>query len=144
MKKSPGRPLHFTTIDLENWRNFSRVETPLQRHCFLLGPNASGKSNFLVPQGAVPSDPEALTSPKDTMAQIAHGSRRRGIREDIAPRPRSGRRVGPAYSSRLIQFVTDPAQGWRPEIAAQSLGSLERCMRCLNRLTGRAGDQNGR
>ena len=47
MKKSPSKPLRFTTIYLENWRNFSRVETPLQRRCFLLGPNASGKSNFL-------------------------------------------------------------------------------------------------
>ncbi len=47
MKKSPGKPLRFTTIGLENWRNFSRVETQLQRRCVLLGPNASGKSNFL-------------------------------------------------------------------------------------------------
>jgi len=47
MKKSPGKPLRFTTIYLENWRNFSRVDTPVQRRCFLLGPNASGKSNFL-------------------------------------------------------------------------------------------------
>jgi predicted ATPase len=47
MKKSPSKALRFTTIYLENWRNFSRVETKLQRRAFLLGPNASGKSNFL-------------------------------------------------------------------------------------------------
>lgn len=97
-----------------------------------------------VPQRAVPHDPEAIASPKDAMAQLAQRSRRRDIREDIAPRPRSGRRVGPAYSSRLIQFVTDPARGWRPEFAAQNSGSLERCMRCLKRLTGRAGEQSSR
>lgn len=97
-----------------------------------------------VPQRAVPPDPEAVASPKDTMAQVAQGSRRRDIREDIAPRPRSGRRVGPAYSSRLIQFVTDPARGWRPEIAAQRSGSLDRCMRCLTRLTGRAAERHER
>lgn len=37
----------FTKIRLENWRNFRLVEVPLQRRVFLVGPNASGKSNFL-------------------------------------------------------------------------------------------------
>lgn len=37
----------FTRIKLENWRNFLNVEVPLQRRMFLVGPNASGKSNFL-------------------------------------------------------------------------------------------------
>lgn len=36
-----------TSLRLENWRNFVRVEVPLQRRVFLVGPNASGKSNFL-------------------------------------------------------------------------------------------------
>ncbi|MBI3448993.1 MAG: AAA family ATPase [Acidobacteria bacterium] len=39
--------LRFTYLYLENWRNFSRVEIDLQRRVFLVGPNASGKSNFL-------------------------------------------------------------------------------------------------
>lgn len=47
MTKSTGRPLRFTWVYLENWRNFTRVDTQLQRRTFLLGPNASGKSNFL-------------------------------------------------------------------------------------------------
>lgn len=47
MKKSASKPLRFTTIRLENWRNFTHVDTGLQRRTFLLGPNASGKSNFL-------------------------------------------------------------------------------------------------
>jgi len=47
MKKPSSKALRFTTIHLENWRNFTRVETRLQRRTFLLGPNASGKSNFL-------------------------------------------------------------------------------------------------
>lgn len=37
----------FTRIKLENWRNFLNVEVSLQRRMFLVGPNASGKSNFL-------------------------------------------------------------------------------------------------
>jgi len=36
-----------TALALENWRNFTRVEVELQRRAFLVGPNASGKSNLL-------------------------------------------------------------------------------------------------
>jgi predicted ATPase len=32
---------------MENWRNFTRVDVQLERRVFLVGPNASGKSNFL-------------------------------------------------------------------------------------------------
>lgn len=41
------KPLRFTHIHLENWRNFGRVDVDLLRRVFLVGPNASGKSNFL-------------------------------------------------------------------------------------------------
>jgi predicted ATPase len=34
-------------VHLENWRNFVRVDVPLQRRAFLVGPNAAGKSNLL-------------------------------------------------------------------------------------------------
>jgi predicted ATPase len=37
----------FTRVRLENWRNFVAAEVDLQRRVFLVGPNASGKSNFL-------------------------------------------------------------------------------------------------
>jgi len=39
--------MQFARIKLENWRNFLNVDVSLQRRMFLLGPNASGKSNFL-------------------------------------------------------------------------------------------------
>jgi predicted ATPase len=44
-----GRPrqTRFASIHLENWRNFIHVKADLQRRIFLIGPNASGKSNFL-------------------------------------------------------------------------------------------------
>lgn len=41
------RALRFTGIQVENWRNFGKIEVPLQRRAFIVGPNASGKSNFL-------------------------------------------------------------------------------------------------
>jgi len=39
--------LRFTHVHLENWKNFNRVDVPLQARAFLIGANASGKSNFL-------------------------------------------------------------------------------------------------
>lgn len=39
--------LMISRIKLKNWRNFGKVEVPLGRRAFLIGPNASGKSNFL-------------------------------------------------------------------------------------------------
>ncbi len=39
--------MRFSHISLENWRNFGRVDVALQNRAFLVGPNASGKSNFL-------------------------------------------------------------------------------------------------
>lgn len=34
-------------LKLKNWRNFTRVDVALQRRQFIVGPNASGKSNLL-------------------------------------------------------------------------------------------------
>lgn len=39
--------MRITRIQLENWKNFRWVDIPLQRRLFIIGPNASGKSNFL-------------------------------------------------------------------------------------------------
>src|SRR5215203_5798820 len=47
MSDAMEKALRFTRIRLENWRNFRHVEIDLQRRVFIVGPNASGKSNFL-------------------------------------------------------------------------------------------------
>jgi len=39
--------VRFTKLFLQNWRNFLRVEVPLRERVFVVGPNASGKSNLL-------------------------------------------------------------------------------------------------
>ena len=36
-----------TQIKLENWKNFAKVNANCGKRMFLIGPNASGKSNFL-------------------------------------------------------------------------------------------------
>lgn len=43
----PATSLRFTGIHLDNWRNFGTVRAALERRVFLVGPNASGKSNLL-------------------------------------------------------------------------------------------------
>ncbi|MBV9705797.1 MAG: AAA family ATPase [Chloroflexi bacterium] len=39
--------MRFAKLHLENWRNFTHVDVPLQQRMFLVGANASGKSNLL-------------------------------------------------------------------------------------------------
>src|SRR3954447_5399695 len=39
--------MRFTRLQLENWRNFRSVDVPLAQRVFVVGPNASGKSNLL-------------------------------------------------------------------------------------------------
>ena len=47
MNGSSHKAFRFTHVHLENWRNFTQVAVDLQRRVFLVGPNASGKSNLL-------------------------------------------------------------------------------------------------
>ncbi|MEQ1718255.1 MAG: AAA family ATPase [Hyphomicrobium sp.] len=39
--------MRITRLKLQNWRNFTHVEMTLGQRAFILGPNASGKSNLL-------------------------------------------------------------------------------------------------
>lgn len=47
MATKSAKPLRLTAIHLENWRNFTLVDVDLQQRAFIVGPNASGKSNLL-------------------------------------------------------------------------------------------------
>ena len=92
-------------------------------------------STFLsIAASRVPREPEAEPDPKRTVVDLARQARRREIREDMVPRPGSGRTVGPAYASRLIEFVSHPTAGWRPNVAAKHSDSLRRCLACLRKL----------
>lgn len=39
--------MYISRLQLINWRNFQKIEVPLQQRVFLVGANATGKSNFL-------------------------------------------------------------------------------------------------
>lgn len=92
-------------------------------------------ANFLsITKSRVPVNPESEENPKQVMVNLAARSRRRNIREDMAPRPGSRRDVGPAYTSRLIEFISASEGGWRPDVASTYSQSLKRCIECLRRL----------
>jgi hypothetical protein len=83
----------------------------------------------------IPADPEALLNAKAEMVNIARRSRCSAIRQDMVPRQGSARAVGPAYSSRLIEYAE---RHWRPEVAAQRADSLRRAIDCLRHIMEQA------
>ncbi len=125
----------------------SWVPTPAPRLCFRVAvraveswllADAEAMAGFLgVARSKIPPQPEALPDPKRTLVDLARASRRREIRLDMVPREGSGRSEGPAYTSRLIEYV---GHHWRPEEAAKRAESLARTIRCLRRLMEQAGD----
>ena len=88
----------------------------------------------------IPAEPEKLEDPKDSMVDLARLSRRKDIWKDMVPREKSGRRVGPAYSSRIIEYVQEH---WRPQVAAERAESLHRAITCLEKLVETPGRKSG-
>jgi len=76
----------------------------------------------------IPQTPDSLDDPKRTMVNLARHSSRKDVREDMVPRPNSGRSEGPAYASRLIEFVH---RMWSPSAAEAHSDSLRRCRLAL-------------
>jgi hypothetical protein len=97
--------------------------------------DAESLAGFLgIARNKISDNPESIADPKTAMVNLARKSRRRYIREDMVPREESGRQVGPAYKSRLIEYVMEK---WRPDIAASNADSLRRAIACLRRLVGK-------
>lgn len=88
-----------------------------------------------VARSTIPVAPETLDNSKVAMVNLARRARRSDLQQDMVPRQGSGRPVGPAYSSRLIEYVESH---WRPQIAAHRSDSLRRAMACLRRLVSEA------
>ena len=79
----------------------------------------------------VPPSPENVRDPKSLIVQLARSSSRREIRTGLVPRVNSGRTVGAAYTSYMIDFVE---AHWRPGIAAKRATSLGGCLKRLAEL----------
>lgn len=111
-----------------------------QIEAWLLADAERFASFFSVREGAVPVAPDTLPDAKASLLAIVSRSRRSAIRQDMIPRHDSGRRVGPAYTSRLIEFASDPADGWRWEMAAPRSPSLATCVVRLDEIINHAPD----
>jgi hypothetical protein len=81
-----------------------------------------------VPHAAIPSDPEALPNPKQTLVNIARRSRLRRIRDSIVPEGNSLRLVGIDYMQTLSRFA---ANHWDPERASGNSSSLKKALQRL-------------
>ncbi len=79
----------------------------------------------------IPPNPDSLAAPKQTLVDLARRARRRTVREDMVPRPGSGRSEGPAYASRIIEFAD---RSWRPALAQNASNSLCRCLTALRKM----------
>jgi hypothetical protein len=92
-------------------------------------------SRFLsISRSKIPNNPESIADPKGFIVNLARQSRSRDIQKDMVPRPNSGRRIGPAYTSQLIEFVSNETHGWRPDIAILHSNSLNRAIENLKNL----------
>ena len=81
----------------------------------------------------LPVEPEAEDDPKGALVTAARRSRRRVIRDELVPRPGSGRTEGEGYAGRVSEFATDY---WSPRDARERSESLRRAIECLQRLAG--------
>jgi hypothetical protein len=124
------------------------LPTPALRLCFRIAvreveawlfADKERLAKFLsVPVGRIPTNPDAIENPKEEMVRLAGTSKSREIRQDMVPSAGSGRSVGPAYTSRLIEFVAASNNPWRPTVAQTQSDSLRRCLANLKRLVGPA------
>ena len=80
----------------------------------------------------IPRSPDTLMDPKQELVNIARRARRRRVREDVVPRPNSGRQIGPGYVAQLTEFVET---NWTPHEARRNSASLARCMDRMQELT---------
>jgi hypothetical protein len=95
--------------------------------------DAPALASFLsVPEQRLPPDPESQLDAQGLMVALAAGSRRGDIRTDLVPRRGSGRKIGPAYNSRLSEFALTH---WRIDVARDSSDSLKRCLAALRTLS---------
>ncbi|MYD85231.1 MAG: hypothetical protein F4137_00560 [Acidobacteria bacterium] len=86
---------------------------------------------FRVSASRIPIDPDSVRHPKQCLVGIVRSSTSRATRAAIVPLDDRGSRVGPGYSSRIIEFVQ---RHWRPSEASRRSDSLRRCLARLETL----------
>ena len=102
-----------------------------QAEAWLLADRIGVASFLRVPRVRLPADPETLPDAKQALVNVARHSSKRAVREEIIPRPKSGRKTGPAYVPQMIEFIQ---QHWSPQRAALGSDSLQRCLHRLSEI----------
>jgi hypothetical protein len=77
--------------------------------------------------------PHDESNPKETLINLAWRCRKKAIRDDMIPTPRSGRSVGMGYANRISEFVMQSEYTWRLGLAAEASDSLRRGLTALER-----------
>jgi len=92
----------------------------------------AGMADFLnIPLSKLQIDAEAQTDPKQTLINLARGSRTKAIRDALVPQKGLSVSEGPLYSSELIRFVMEK---WNPMKAQANSVSLAKCLLRLTQL----------
>ena len=86
-------------------------------------------SRFLgISVSSIPHQVDEIENPKEMLVSLARASSSGSIRDDLVPPHGSTAKVGPAYNTRLVEFVRDV---WDPRRAADVSPSLARALRAL-------------
>lgn len=84
-----------------------------------------GIAEFLgLPSAMVPTDPEHIADPKQTLVNLARRSRRKAA-QALVPKPGISASVGPGYVGEMQAFVL---QHWNIDVARQRASSLDHCI----------------
>jgi len=86
-------------------------------------------ADFLhVPKNRIPTNPEQLNDPKQTVVNLARHSRSKHIRDALIPGCATSAPVGTLYTSEMISFIQTR---WDVRVARRNAPSLNRCMNQL-------------
>jgi len=86
---------------------------------------------FRVASSRVPASPDTLEDPKQALLTLVAGCRLRELRHDMLPRHGTVNREGPAYTSRLSEYIE---RVWSPTRAADASDSLRRAINAISSL----------
>lgn len=98
---------------------------------WLMGDAESLAFYFGVSRTLIPSEPEKLNDPKESLVKLAKESNKREIREGIARKGSTQLETGPRYTALMRKYAQNH---WRPEVAAKRADSLRRAMASLEKL----------
>lgn len=84
--------------------------------------------HYGVSRDQLPTNPDTLADPKQTIVKLARRSSKRTIASGVPPTPSGGRSVGPSFETELNDFFLG---AWEPERAASRSDSLFRAIESI-------------